>query len=130
MIQRITSLNKLISITFVFSLLSSCKENKKNVRSDEEYYANSAYSYYKKSYNSDNIEDIQYFAKKGMNESLLAKNEAENCHCDEIVRAANEAYTFGKKTYDSENIEDAKLYVKKALNSTQEIISNIEECKM
>ena len=46
---------------------------------DAESSASDAYSYGKKSYNSDNLSDAQYYAKKAMNSASEITDEAENC---------------------------------------------------
>jgi hypothetical protein len=46
---------------------------------DAESVASDAYSYGKKSYNSGNLEDAQYYAKKAMNSASEITDEAEDC---------------------------------------------------
>ena len=46
---------------------------------DAESSASDAYSYGRKSYNSDNIEDAQYYAKKAMNSAEEITSNAEDC---------------------------------------------------
>ena len=46
---------------------------------DAESAASYAYSYGKKAYNSDNISDAQYYAKKAMNSASEITDEAEDC---------------------------------------------------
>lgn len=46
---------------------------------DAESSASDAYSYGKKSYNSDNLSDAQYYAKKAMNSASEITDEAEDC---------------------------------------------------
>jgi hypothetical protein len=45
---------------------------------DAESVASDAYSYGKKSYNSENLEDAQYYAKKAMNSASEITDEAED----------------------------------------------------
>lgn len=46
---------------------------------DAESSASYAYSYGKKAYNSDNLSDAQYYAKKAMNLASEITDEAEDC---------------------------------------------------
>jgi hypothetical protein len=47
--------------------------------SDAESEASSAYSYGKKAYNSSDLNDAQYYAKKAMNSASNITDEAEDC---------------------------------------------------
>lgn len=46
---------------------------------DAETAASDAYSYGRKAYNSDNLSDAQYYAKKAMNSSEEITSNAEDC---------------------------------------------------
>ena len=49
------------------SIANAQCENYQSSIQNAESYASSAYSYAKKTYNEDNLEDSQYYAKKAMN---------------------------------------------------------------
>ena len=98
---------------------------------DAKDYAESAYDYFKKAYRSDNLEDAQYYSKKGMNESSSAEDESDDseCDCDDAESSASDAYSYGKKSYDSDDLEDAQYYAKKAMDSAEDITSDAEDCE-
>lgn len=118
----------LLAIIFTVSAFTTIK---KNDCEDAKDYAQDAYDYFKKSYRSDNLDDAQYYAKKGMNESSDAEDAASNssCDCDDAESSAGDAYSYGKKSYNADNINDAQYYAKKAMNSTEDITSNAEDCE-
>jgi hypothetical protein len=99
---------------FVFTIMSY-KVVKNMDCDDVKSYADEAYSHFKKAYYSDDLDDAQRYAKKGMDEASSAEDEADenDCDCDDAESAAGDAYSYGKKSYNSNNLSDAKYYAKK-----------------
>jgi hypothetical protein len=65
-----------------------------------------AYSYAKKGYNSDNIDDVHRYAKKAM-------NAAEECRCED-------AYGYARKAYRSDDLDEATNYMRKAKSAADD----------
>jgi hypothetical protein len=70
------------------SVFAQCDEYQSTM-ADVKSYADNAYSYAKKAYFSDNLEDVKYYAKKAMNSASDAMSSASNaqsyasdCGCD------------------------------------------------
>lgn len=118
----------IVSICFFCSFVSN--SNKKDCE-DVKSYAESAYSYFRKAYFASSLDDVQYYAKRGMNEASSAEDEADesDCDCDDAESSADDAYSYGKKSYYSDNLEDAQYYAKKAMNSSSEISEEADDCE-
>lgn len=124
-------LRLLASPVVIFMIVTSFTEEPPKDCGDAKDYAESAYDYFRKAYHSDNLEDAQYYSKKGMTESSSAEDESDDseCDCDDAESSASDAYSYGKKAYQSEDLEDAQYYAKKAMNSAEEITSEAEDCE-
>lgn len=97
--------------------------------SDAKYAASEGYDYARKAYNSETLEDIQYYAKKAMNEFESATSYASDCGCDDANSAADEAYTFARKAYYADSFEDGESYAKKAMNAGEEVDYYASDCE-
>lgn len=119
-----TALLFLLTLSFTFK---SSEIDCDDVKSE----ADDAYGYFKKAYNSNSLEDAQYYSKKGMNSASSAEDEADDseCDCDDAESAAADAYSYGKKAYNSDNLSDAQYYAKKGMNSASDITDEAEECE-
>ena len=51
--------------------------------SDGYSYADDAYTQAKRGYNSDNLEDAEYYAKKTMSDAEDAMSAADDCGCED-----------------------------------------------
>lgn len=124
-------LKLLLPIILILLVITGFNKIEKKDCVDAKNYASNAYDYYRKSYRSDNFDDAQYYAKKGMNESSNAEDESNNseCDCDAAESSASDAYSYGRKAYNSDNLEDSQYYVKKAMNFSEEVTSNAEDCE-
>jgi hypothetical protein len=122
----------LFALTFVGYIISAftITRNKKDC-DDAKSYADDAYSYFRKAYFANSIENAQYYAKKGMSAAYDAEDEADDseCDCDDAETSANDSYSYGKKSYNSDNLSDAQYYAKKAMNSASEITDEAEDCE-
>jgi ABC-type transporter lipoprotein component MlaA len=73
----------LFALTFVGYIISAftITRNKKDC-DDAKSYADDAYSYFRKAYFANSIENAQYYAKKAMNSASEITDEAEDCEND------------------------------------------------
>jgi hypothetical protein len=118
---------KTLTILFVTFLITVTLNNS-NDCSDAYSAADDAYSYSKKAYYSDNLDDIQYYAKKAMNSFDDAMSYAVDCNCDDAYSAADDGYSNAKKAYNSDNLEDGQYYAKKAKNEADDAMSYADDC--
>ena len=120
-----------IPIILILLVITGFNKIEKKDCEDAKNYASNAYDYYRKSYRSDNLDDAQYYAKKGMNESSSAEDESNNsdCDCADAESSASDAYSYGRKAYNSDNLEDSQYYIKKAISFSEAITSNAEDCE-
>lgn len=121
----------LVGIVCTFLLCSFIVNPNKKDCDDVKSYGESAYSYFRKAYFASSLEDVQYYAKKGMNEASSAEDEADesNCNCDDAETSANDTYSYGKKSYNSDNLDDAQFYARRAMNEASEISEEAEDCE-
>lgn len=120
------------AFAFVGILITAFRINTNQKDCDDvKSYADDAYSYFKKSYNANSLDDAQIYAKKGMNAASSAEDEANDsdCDCDDAESSASDAYSYGRKAYNSDNLSDAKYYAKKAMNSASDITDEAEDCE-
>ncbi len=96
--------------------------------SDAYSYADDAYTNAKKGYNSDSLDDAEYYAKKAMSDADDAMSAAEECGCDDAYSAADEAYSYARKAYRSGDYDDAINYLRKAKSSADDAMSYADDC--
>lgn len=96
--------------------------------SDAYSYADDAYTQAKRGYNSDNLDDAEYYAKKAMSDAEDAMSAAEDCGCDDAYSAANDAYGYARKAYRSGDYDDAINYLRKAKSSADDAMSYADDC--
>ena len=96
--------------------------------SDAYSYADDAYTQAKRGYNSDNIDDAQYYAKKVMSDAEDAMYSAEDCGCDDSYSSADDIYSYARKAYRSDVYSDAIYYLKKAKSSADDTMSYSDGC--
>ena len=63
-----------------------------------------------------------------MNSFEEAKENAEDCKCDEAFTSADDGYSYARKGYNSTDWEETKNYAKKAKNSADDVITNTNDC--
>ena len=130
-------------------------ENAYSSASDANAYADDAYSFARKAYYADNLDDIQYYAKKAMSAAediqssasdaesyaINAETYAAGCNCSygeyyasETYSAASDASTYAdeiysnaRKAYNSDNLDDAQYYAKKAMRSAEDAQSSTSD---
>ena len=123
------SATSLLVIFFIITAFSSL--NKKKDCEDAKSSADDAYTYFKKAYRAESLDDAQHYAKKGMSSPEDAEDEAtdSDCDCDDAAGVAEEAYSYGKKAYNADDLSDAYYYAKKAMEAAGEITDEAEACE-
>jgi len=97
--------------------------------SDVYFYADNAYTQAKRGYNSDNLGEAHYYAKKTMSAAKDAMSAAEIFGCDDAYSATEEAHDYAKKAYRSDNYDDAIDYLRKAKSSADDAMSYADDCE-
>lgn len=115
---------------FCLFALSSATPSKKDC-DDVKDYADSSYTYLKKAYRAETLEDAQSYAKKGMNAASSAEDEADDsdCACSNAEQASAQTYIYARKAYRAFTLEEAQNYAKKAMRAAEEITSEAEDCE-
>ena len=90
--------------------------------------ADDAYSYCRKAYNSDDIEEVKSYLKKAMGSFEDAMSSAEDCKCDDAHSAAEDGYNYAKKGYRNDDFEEIKRYAKKAKSVAEDVMSKADDC--
>lgn len=132
------SMNNLLIVTgllflSVSGVYAQC-DNYQSAMVDVQSSADDSYSYAKKAYYADNLDDAQYYAKKAkssaddaMSYASDAQSYASDCGCDDgesyasnAESYADDAYSYAKKAYYADNLDEAQYYAKKAKSSAED----------
>ena len=108
-------------VIFPQSVLADC--------SDAYSYADDAYSFARRGYFSDNLDDVQYYAKKTMYAAEDAISAADDCGCDDAHSYADDAYSYARKAYLSDDLDDAHYYIRKAMSAADDAMSTADDCE-
>jgi len=76
--------------------------------------ADNAYTYARKGHNSDNLDDIHYYARKTMYAAEEAMSAAEICGCYDARSYAEDAYDHARSAYGSDDLDEALYHMRKA----------------
>lgn len=96
--------------------------------SDAYSYADDAYAQTKRGYNSDNLDDAEYYARKAMSDAEDTMSAAEDCSCDDAYNAAHDTYTYARRAYRSGDYDDAIDYLRKAKSSADDAMFYADDC--
>jgi tetratricopeptide (TPR) repeat protein len=96
--------------------------------SDAYSYADDAHSYTKKGYNSDNLDDVHYYAKRATSAAEDAMSAAEDCGCDDAYSYADDTYSYARKAYRSDDFDEAIDYMRKAKSAAEDVMSAADDC--
>ena len=96
--------------------------------SDAYSCADDAYTQAKRGYNSNNLDDAHYYARKAMSAAEDAMSTAGECGCDDAYSAAEEAYDYAKRAFRSDDYDVAINYLRKAKSSADDAISYANDC--
>ncbi|MFC1488831.1 hypothetical protein ACFL6B_03185 [Thermodesulfobacteriota bacterium] len=67
-------------------------------------YADDAYLYARKGYESDNLDDIRFYAKKAMSTAENAMTAADDCGGDDAYIFSEDGYSYALKAYQSDDL--------------------------
>jgi len=96
--------------------------------SDAYSSADNAYSYARSGNNSDDLDDVHYYARKTMYAAEEAMSAAEICGCDNARSYAEDAYDHARKAYRSDDFEEATYYMRKAKSAADDAMSAAQIC--
>lgn len=88
-----------------------------------------SYDYARQAYNSETLEDIQYYAQKAMSEFESTTSYASDCGCDDANYAAEGAYDYARKAYNAYSVEEGEDYARKAMDSADDVGSYASDCE-
>lgn len=86
------------------------------------------YTYSKKSYESNEWQEMKNQLRKAIISSEDAISLADDCECDDAVSAAAEALRYAQIGYQSKEWSVSKEYAKKAKDSAEEAMNFAQEC--
>lgn len=119
-IKRIAIISALLSSMTTPAYSGGC--------SDAYSYADDAYTQAKRGYDSENLDDAEYYAKKAMSDAEEAASAADDCGCDDAYSAADDAYSYARKAYRSGDFDDAINYLRRAKSSADDAMSYADDC--
>ena len=80
----------------------------------------------RKTYNSDETEEIKSYLKKSMNSCEEEMSSAGDCKCDDAHSAEEDGYDYAKKGYRSDDLEEMKRNAKKSKDATEDVMSKAD----
>jgi hypothetical protein len=89
---------------------------------------NDAYTYARRGYNSDDLDDIHAYAKRAMNAAEDAMNAAAECQCRNAYEYASEIYKFARMAYRSNEVYEAQGYLRRAKRAADDGMLASNEC--
>ena len=90
--------------------------------------AEEAYSYARRGWRSDDIDDIQYYARKAKNAAEEAIYYADDCGCYEASSYADDAYTQARRAYNEDDFDWAEDYIRWAMNYAEDAMFAADYC--
>jgi hypothetical protein len=87
------------------------------------------YSNSKKAYNSDELEDVQYYSKKARSAAEDALRSARRLKCPEAERLTKEAHNHAHSAYNSDELDDAQYYARNAMRAAENALSELQRCE-
>lgn len=87
-----------------------------------------AYSHVKSSYDSKNISQLKYYAKKSLESFESAKPKLKDCGCKTAYKNANDSAELLSKAETSKTFEDGLSLVKKARDIAKQSIIELDKC--
>ncbi len=91
-------------------------------------YLVSAYSHVKDSYESNNINHLQYYANRSLESFRLAKKELSDCNCEAALELTDKCIDLLAKVDTAEKYEDGRFYVKRARDYSKNSVIEIDKC--
>ncbi|WP_303315811.1 hypothetical protein Q4Q34_14000 [Flavivirga abyssicola] len=91
-------------------------------------YLVSAYSHVKDSYDSNNINHLQYYANRSLESFKLAKKEFTNCNCKAALELTDKCIDLLAKVDTAETFENGRFFVKRARDYSKNSVIEIDKC--
>ena len=82
----------------------------------------------KRAYNSSDLDDCQYYAKKAYRHFSNAESYASDCNCDDAESEAWDAYRDAKRAYNSSDLNSCQSYAQKAKRHGDDTESYASDC--
>ncbi len=93
-------------------------------------YLVSAYSHVKDSYDSNNINHLQYYANRSLESFKLAKKTLSDCNCEPALELADKCIELLAKVDGAETFEAGRFYVKRARDYSKNSVIEIDKCSV
>ncbi|GAA3599165.1 hypothetical protein Q4Q39_18650 [Flavivirga amylovorans] len=91
-------------------------------------YLVSAYSHVKDSYDSNNINHLQYYANRSLESFKLAKKEFTDCNCQAALDLTDKCIELLAKVDTAETFENGRFFVKRARDYGKNSVIEIDKC--
>ncbi|GAA3618479.1 hypothetical protein [Flavivirga jejuensis] len=115
---------------FILFLIASLAVNGQSDCDYANSYLVSAYSHVKESYNSNNINHLQYYANRSLESFKLAKKEFTDCNCDAALELTDKCIDLLAKADVAKSFEDGRFYVKRARDYSKNSVIEIDKCSV
>ena len=109
-------------------LIASLSINGQNNCDDANSYFVSAYSHVKDSYDSNNINHLQYYANRSLESFKLAKESLTGCDCEAALELADKCIDLLAKVDTAETFEAGRFFVKRARDYSKNSVIEIDQC--
>lgn len=120
--------NTMKNYYLLFFLIASLSINGQNNCDDANSYFVSAYSHVKDSYDSNNINHLQYYANRSLKSFKLAKESLTGCDCEAALEFADKCIDLLAKVDTAETFEDGRFFVKRARDYSKNSVIEIDKC--
>ncbi len=114
----------------LFFLITSLVVNSQGDCDYTNSYLVSAYSHVKDSYDSNNINHLQYYANRSLESFKLAKKTLSDCNCEPALELADKCIELLAKVDTAENYENGRFYVKRARDYSKNSVIEIDKCSV
>ncbi|MDO5969941.1 hypothetical protein Q4Q35_08975 [Flavivirga aquimarina] len=91
-------------------------------------YLVSAYSHVKDSYDSNNINHLQYYANRSLESFKHAKEELKGCNCKAALELTDKCIELLAKVDTADTFENGRFYVKRARDYGKNSVIEIDKC--
>ncbi|AUP81032.1 hypothetical protein [Flavivirga eckloniae] len=113
---------------FILFLIASFAVNGQGDCDYANSYLVSAYSHVKDSYDSNNINHLQYYANRSLESFKNAKKEFTDCNCKEALDLTDKCIDLLSKVDDADTYEKGRFYVKRARDYSKNSVIEIDKC--
>lgn len=122
--------NAMKNYYLLFFVIASLSINGQNNCDDANSYFVSAYSHVKDSYDSNNINHLQYYANRSLESFKLAKESLTACDCETALELADKCIDLLAKVDTAETFEAGRFFVKRARDYSKNSVIEIDKCSV